>query len=305
MRPTIAILSLALASPLTANADENKSNSPASTKSVPVADPIKSKKEQPPRGSGIRATVQTVDAERNVLSVGWNEDGRKANVDLKLAKDVAISLADQQSKTPRPGKLADLAPGTNVLLDLSPDRKTVTRIEAHGSSLSGAIKAVDQERHSLTVERKDKNGPGEQTLAVGENTKVTFAGGKTKKDVQEGRLADLTPGTPVTLQLSVDRKIITAIAIQGLTVHGSLKQVDNAKRSITVTTKGENGPTDRTFMVAEDAAVTNGSDKSAQPAKLSDLTAGISVVVQTSSRDPKTVTAIRASKPTEFKKKDD
>src|SRR5262249_5339519 len=116
----------------------------------------------------------------------------------------------------------------------------------------------------------------------------------------EGKLADLSEGTAVTLRLSADRKV-TRIWAEGPTIQGSLKAVDAANHTITATvalTKGE-PPVDKTFAVAKNVrlSIDDGKaiDKSQPPGRagLADLPPNAVVHLKLSA-DRKVVGSIRA-----------
>src|SRR5262249_31820833 len=103
---------------------------------------------------------------------------------------------------------------------------------------------------------------------------------------REGKLSDLTDGTPVGLQLSVfDRKTVLSIRVQGASVQGTLKGVDVGNSTITVTVKEDAQVVDKTYSVDKDARIDGG--------KLGDLTAGTAVALTLSVFDKTKVVAVR------------
>lgn len=191
-------------------------------------------------------------------------------------------------KETKNGALTDLAAGTDISLQLSPDEKTVLRVEVHGGSLHGSIKAVDGGKNDLTVLTKTADGPVEKTVELTKEAKIWLDDGLSKGGAKEGKLSDLTEGTPVAVQLSgYDRKTAVSVRASGPTVHGTLKGVDASANTITVTVK-ENAVEDRTYDLARNARADEG--------KVTDITAGTAVSLRLSVFDKKTVVAVHAHK---------
>jgi RNA polymerase sigma factor (sigma-70 family) len=169
-----------------------------------------------------------------------------------------------------------------------------------GTEVSGAVKAVDAARNTVTL-HPNKEFIEPRTFTVAGDVKVFLDDGTGDRlGFQEGRLADLSEGAPVTLRLSGDQKVVR-IWVEGPTIQGTLKAVDADKGTITVTvalTKGEPA-TDRTFAVArtarlvlDDGPVADKSKPAKQP-RLGDLPAGAAVSLKLSA-DRKVVGSIRA-----------
>ena len=242
-------------------------------------------------GPTVPATVQSVDAGKQTLTaLVQAEKGKKERVEkmYALAKDVRIVLVHGLKKETKNGALTDLATGTDVSLQLSPDEKTVLHIEVHGGGLHGAIKAVDGEKNTLTVLTKTADGPAEKTVELAKEAKVWLDDGLVKGGAKEGKLTDLTEGTPVVVQLSgYDRKTAVSVSASGPTVHGTLKGVDASANTITVTVK-ETTVEDRTYDLAKNAKADEG--------KVTDISAGAIVSLRLSFFDKKTVVAVHVHK---------
>jgi RNA polymerase sigma factor (sigma-70 family) len=245
-------------------------------------------KPKPDVGPTIPAAVQSVDADKHTLTVQVQaEKGKKERVEktFGLTKDVAVVLVHGLVKETKDGTLANLAEGVPVRLQLSPDEKTVLRIEVLGGSLHGSVKAVDADKNTVTVVTKSKDGPVEKTLELAKGAKVLLDDGVVKGGAKEGKLGDLGADTPVVVQLSgYDRKIAVGIHAHGPNVHGSLKGVDAGNNTITVTVKENAAVEDKTFPLDKNVKSNGG--------KVTDLTAGATVTLQLSVFDKKTVVAV-------------
>ncbi len=243
-------------------------------------------------GPTIPATVQSVDADKHTLTVQVQaEKDKKERVEktLGLAKDVRVVLVHGLVKETKASTLANLAEGVPVLLQLSPDEKTVLRIEVLGGSLHGSVKAVDTGKNTITITTKGKDGAVEKTLDLAEGAKVLLEDGLVKHGAKEGKLRDLGEGTPVDVQLSgYDRMTVVRIHVHGLTIRGMLKGVDAGVNTITVTVKEDAAVVDKTFDLAKNVKTDGG--------KVTDLTVGAFVSLQLSASDKKTVVAVHRHK---------
>jgi RNA polymerase sigma factor (sigma-70 family) len=173
-------------------------------------------------------------------------------------------------------------------------------LTTHQTEVSGVVKAVDASRSAVTL-HPGKGSLQPRTFTVAGDAKVFLDDGTGDKlGFQEGKLSDLSEGSPVTLRLSGDQKVIRIWA-EGPTIQGILKAVDAGKGTITVAvamTKGKPA-TDKTFAVAksarlfiDDGQVHDKSKPTKQPG-LADLPANAVVFLKLSA-DRKVVGSIRA-----------
>jgi hypothetical protein len=169
------------------------------------------------------------------------------------------------------------------------------------TEVSGVVKGVDAATNTVTLQPgKEVHEP--QAFTVGGDAKVFLDDGTGDKlGFQEGKLADLSEGAPVTLRLTEDKKVVR-IWVEGPTIQGTLKAADAGKSTITATvalTKGEPAG-DKTFTVAknvklfiDDGQVPDKSKPSAKQPGLADLPANAVVYLKLSA-DRKVVGSIRA-----------
>jgi hypothetical protein len=159
-----------------------------------------------------------------------------------------------------------------------------------GPTLHGMVKAVDATKNSLTVNVVQGNGKKaveERTFPVAADVQVTLADSLSKEQASPaGRLADLSPGTGVTVRLSADQKAVVAIHARGPRLHGHVIAADADKQRLTIGTKGDQGVEEHTAVLAKGARITlsDGLTKEEAPkeGQFSDLPAGTSVQVQLS-----------------------
>jgi hypothetical protein len=111
--------------------------------------------------------------------------------------------------------------------------------------------------------------------------RIGLADGRPGETVQ---LGDLTEGTSVVLQLSVDRRRVLSVTVFGPTVFGKVKGVDATNRTITLTVKEDGMLVEKTYDVGKEV-----------PVKLGDVGEGKFVSLRLS-LDQKRVVAISVHK---------
>lgn len=169
-----------------------------------------------------------------------------------------------------------------------------------GASFNGTVKSTDATKKTVTVVVPVGNGTKdtkEETHTLGKDTEILLEHGPKKGEVKKtetkpGTIANLTEGTPVTVQLAVDGKSIAKINVRGGSINGSVKSVDINKKTITIQTKNKKGAEDITVTLLEDAKIYlddgMGDKKKPVPAKegkLADLEDGTRVTIQLSGAD--------------------
>jgi hypothetical protein len=171
-------------------------------------------------GPAMSGIVKSVDPAKNTLTLTVKENAGLVEKTLDLAPNVRIVLADALSKakdqpkakTHEDGQLADLTSGLQVTLQMSIDRKTVTSVTIPPPSTFALVKDVDVVKNTITVTMKDGGQLVDETFDLSKDVAVTATDGNAQ---QEAGLADLGPGTPVVIRVSVrDRKTVTAISIR-------------------------------------------------------------------------------------------
>jgi RNA polymerase sigma factor (sigma-70 family) len=249
-------------------------------------------KDKTPDGPTIHGTVRAVDPDKHTLTVTTQPSpGKKETIDktFDLPADVKVLLQSGLVKEEKAGGLADVTPGTPVVLDLSADQKAVRAVHVHGRSLSGVVKAVDAGTKSLTVMFKGSDGAQEKTVTLLDGARVWLDDGLVKNGAKEGQLTDLSEGTPVVVHLSaVEKEKAYAVHASGPSLFGAVKGVDIGANTISVTVKENGALVDKSFTLAKEVRVDGG--------KLADLAAGTPVSVRLSVRDRQTAVAIHVHK---------
>jgi RNA polymerase sigma factor (sigma-70 family) len=206
------------------------------------------------------------------------------------------ALADKPKPTAKPA--APVAPQKGAAAAADKPKA------AAGPSIPAAVVSVDADKHTITVSvssfSEGKKEQVEKTFELAREAKVVLVSGLLTKETKEGKLADLTADTPVTLQLSADRKTVRSVAVHGGSLYGSVKAVDADKNTVTIAGKDKGGPFEKTLELArgakvwlDDGLVKNG----AKEGKLADLAEGTPVVVHLSGYDRKTVVRVDAHGP--------
>ena len=237
----------------------------------------------------VHGAVLTVDSSQGTISVAVATKAQTKQTEQKtfaVAKDVKVVLEDAlDKKQPQPeGSFADITPGTVVTLELTADQKTVTRIAARGPGINGHVKAANTASRTLTIGVKHKDGPQDVSVVLADGAKILLSDGLSKDEPPvEGKLGDLAEGTPVQVQLSVDRKRALGVHVHGVTLTGYLKSYDTANNTLIVTVKEEGGAVDKTLTAVKNA-------------QLVDLAPGTPVIVRLSVFDKDKVAAAHGVK---------
>jgi RNA polymerase sigma factor (sigma-70 family) len=238
------------------------------------------------RGPSITATVKKVDAAKNTITVGYKGEGGFQEKTFNLMKGVSVGLPS--AKKGQGGKLEVVKPGASVTLNLSVDKKTVRGISVHRPTVTGAIHLVDTNQNTITINVKQNKGLKEKTYALAKDVPIHLPDAKKG---EKAKLFDLSRGMGVALQLSLDGKTVHDITVHRPKLGGTVKSVDAAKNTITVTYKAEGGLKEKTLDLAKDVAITLAdTDEGSKPGKLTDLTEDTLVGLQLS-LDQKTVHA--------------
>jgi hypothetical protein len=238
-------------------------------------------------------------------------EGREATPEktFTLAKDVEVGIGDGTGRRTflKEGKLTELATGTMVTLVLSADQKVVEGILAEGPTLRGLLKSIDVGGKTLSVSvmpgRRDEEGQ-ERTLAVADDAEIAVDDGRGRRSsLQEAKIADLVPGSLVTVRLSIDQKQVVAVVAEGPNLFGTLKAVDAGKHLLTVATppgRGDETGEEKSLTLATGALVIvddgRGKLLSQKAVKLAEVPVGAAVSVKLSP-DQKFVTMLRAEGP--------
>jgi hypothetical protein len=170
----------------------------------------------------------------------------------------------------------------------------------------GILKAVDASAGTITVMQFEgrQGPPTEKTYKLAKDLEVGVdAGGGRRGALKEAKLADLPLEAPVGLQLSADQTTVESIVSEGPVVRGRLKEVDAAKKSLTVVvqpSRRDQDEEEKSFVLAPGAEI--GADDgrgrrfSVRAAELTDLSPGVQVTVWLS-LDQKQALAVLAEGP--------
>jgi RNA polymerase sigma factor (sigma-70 family) len=268
------------------------------------------------QGPRVQGLVKLVDPAKDTITVTVGYNRRDAGPEEKIytvAKDVRIGLDDGRGRrlSLRQGKLGDLVPDAPVTLQLSPDLKSVVSIQAQGQRVTGIVKAVDPAKNTITVAVGGAGGRGreeaageEKTYTLAKNAEIVFDDGHGRGfSVKEGKLADLTLGAIVGLQLAADQNQVGSIQAEGPQLVGLIKGLDLEKNTFTLglrAGRGEDAAEEKTYALAKDAMVLiddgRGRRFSLKEGKLADLVVGAMAQVKLAV-DCNTATQVRAAGP--------
>jgi RNA polymerase sigma factor (sigma-70 family) len=263
----------------------------------------------------VRGVVKAVDTNKGTLTVavgvGRGEEGVEKTFAVPGTAEVAINVGSGRRGSYRGGKLADLAPGALVVLQLAADQKTVEFVLAEGPTVQGRLDSVDAGKNSLTLtirsggrERGEEPQQEKRTYVLARNAEVAVDDGRGKVfSLREAKLAELPAGAVVGLKLSVDVQHVQSLVAEGPTVQGVVKTVDADRNQITVTTRagrGDEAGEEQTYALAAgiDVLLDDGKGRrfSLREGKLADLRPGAIATLKLSV-DQRTVMTIRAEGP--------
>ena len=127
------------------------------------------------------------------------------------------------------------------------------------TEVRGVVKSLDTATEMITVSVVEGREPvREMTYPLAKDVEVVIGGGGDRRIVfvlKEGKLADLVPGTSVSLTLTAGNAVVEAIVAEGPTIRGRLTGVDLTKNTITVSAVGSSSR-DRTEPAAEEKIFT-------------------------------------------------
>jgi hypothetical protein len=160
-----------------------------------------------------------------------------------------------------------------------------------GPAVRGVVQSYDAGQRLLTVAvraSKENKETRDEDYTLASDARVYLLDVLKKGAAPPmGKVDDLVEGTLVTLRLSPEGKLVTAVEAMGPTVQGRVASFDAAKNVLNLALKAKGGPTEQTVELARNARIVldDGIGKKGDPAKegkLTDLTEGASVSVQLS-----------------------
>ncbi len=153
------------------------------------------------RGPTVQGSVQSVDPAKNTITIAVKEATGPVDSTFALTKEAKVLLNDGLSKEDkdREAKLADLAKGTRVALQLSVDRKAAMGVRVQGDVFNGSLKAIDNGNRTVTITFKGDGQVVEKTFTLAKNARLD---------------GNLVAGSRVAVQLSVFDKTV-AVAVRG------------------------------------------------------------------------------------------
>jgi len=237
-------------------------------------------------GPQVRGLLKSVDAAKKQVTVtvqspgGRGQEGpREASQDDKTydvlpTAEVGIDDGRGSRFSLHAAKLADIAAGSMVSLQLSADQKGIEYLIAEGRSLSGTVKSIDDKRITIAAGFTPGRSPGEEvSYDLGDGVVVLLDDGRGRRlSLKSGKAADVPTGAAVRLRLSPDQKSVAQLTAEGPSVPARVLKVDAEKRQVTFSTGGgrETPAEEKTLPIAEGARVMVDN----KPAELKDIPAG-------------------------------
>ena len=259
-----------------------------------IIGPLHAQREREAARTEVRSVLKAVDAMAGTITLTFAM-GREAATEktFTLAKNAEIVVAANRPGLFREIKLSDLSAGVLVSLTMSADQSKVESLIAEGPMVRAQIKSVNVEKKSVTVSSMAGRGgePGEDmTYTLAADAEIAIDDGSAQRfSLRGGTLADLAQGSFVTLRLGIDQKLVHTVMAETPTLMGTIKAVDAAKKTLTLTTRparGDDGAEEQTVTLAGDATVLiddgRGRRLSLKEGKLADVAVGSSAIVKLS-----------------------
>jgi hypothetical protein len=219
----------------------------------------------------VQGVVKSIDADKRTVVVEVQEEREPRERTFTIAADARLAIAIGRETD----DLKQLEKGMQIALALSEDGRSVIALRARRAeapSVVGHIKRIDRDGTTLVLTVRE--GP-ERKFELLKGVRVAVPG---KEDAS---IRDLKAGMCVAVMLSADRQSVAAVRVlpneaeaQGPQVMGTLKAVDAAKNTLTLTIVRDGVPAEQPFQVDEKATVV--VDRNPR-ARLSDLREGMRV----------------------------
>jgi RNA polymerase sigma factor (sigma-70 family) len=267
--------------------------------------------------SEVRGVLEALDADKITVAVTGDGRGETVKKTFTVARnaEVGVTVGIGRRGAFREAKLADLAPGALVALQLSEDEKAVQCILADGPTIRGVLKAVNAEKGTLTIgtvvrptRREEAPEEKEQTWTLAKGAEVALDDGRGRTfSLKETRLVDLPIGALATVKLSTDLKHVLFVQAEGPVVQGVVKAVNPGKREIQLTTRGsgrrEDAGEEKTVTVSPTADILLDDGKgrrfSLKEGKLEEVPAGALAMLKLTA-DQTTATVVQVQGPSAY-----
>jgi len=274
---------------------------------VLLADRANAQFREAPRAQA-QGVVKSVDAGASTITIttGGRQEA-EADKTFTLAKDVEIVVGPGFARGGgglfKEAKLSELSAGVRVGLTLSADEKTVECVAAEGPVVRGILKMADLTKNSITIglPAGREQAEEEKTYALAPNAEIAMDDGRGRRlSIKEARLADLTQGALIMVNLSIDMKQVQFVLAEGPSLMGTIKSLDAAKKTLTMLVRqprGDDAGEERMLAVSDQALVSiddgRGRRLSVREVKLADVPVGAAVTVKLS-MDQNFVMSLRA-----------
>ncbi|HTL73032.1 MAG TPA: DUF5666 domain-containing protein [bacterium] len=189
-----------------------------------------------PEMSTYTGTVAAVDPNEHVLSVkGW-----LLHKSFNLGGGCAYTLLDKPTAT-----ATDLRPGEKVEVSYQNVHGVLiaSRVEQQPMQYEGMVKAIDPEKHTLTLRRS----PGEKELRIPDDCKIVL------RDQRTGTVADIRTGDHVTVTYETPdgKAVARQIAQTSQEFAGTLTAIDLGEKTL----KAKSFFDTKKFNVADNCAI--------------------------------------------------
>jgi RNA polymerase sigma factor (sigma-70 family) len=196
----------------------------------PVPAPVRQDDEKKPdparRVETIGGWIKAVAADKNSIRVKPDEDGGETDVPVPAAAKVRFGK--------QPVAVADLQPGMRVALTYVGNEQTPSEVKASWPRTGSEVRAVDAAKATVTIRVENRGVDFDVPLAVAADAEVVV-------DRLPAGLADVPVGRKVELELTLDKKSVTAVHADGDKgdIPALVKTYDAAARTLLVEFEAE------------------------------------------------------------------
>jgi RNA polymerase sigma factor (sigma-70 family) len=236
-----------------------------------------SRRYRSPEQTGLTGTLHALDVSQRRITVQLRDQPVKLRLDL--ARDARVFFSDD------PGQLSDLKPGSELVLTLADDDRTVTTVQVWGEDSTGLeFRSVNLNNQTIEAVNEDQESV---TMPIRKSTLVVI----------DGYLDDwknLEPGMKFSCLYARDNKTIARLFATWLRegdLSGRIKSVDAGTGEVVLheVAQAEDEAEKRCSLARDTRILLDG-----QPAKVSDLKPGLKVFARLEAGNFMTITALRA-----------
>ena len=235
--------------------------------------------------------IGEIDAAKNEITLILDEDAGK--ITFEVGATTKLQVARQAVK------VSELKAGMHIVVQFKGEAKAPFEVVASWPRVDAVLKAIDATKRTLSMQLDaDKGVDIDVSL-------VLLADAEVKFDGLPAGLADVPTGKKLSLEMSVDRKTVAGIRIEGEAgdVPAHFKSIDAKSKTVTLVLSANNDKAERKVELAFGLAEAPKFRLAGKDVTMAELQPDMPVVVRMA-LDRRTITHLWAG-PVEPKEKDD